>query len=86
MNELPITQPESAHQVTVIQDGDGYLVRCNECERLFRISAGGVYELLIRGDMMASHSFGLGGMVIQGVKVRTEADADLEQLLEGIDI
>ena len=86
MSELPVNQPEGTHCVTVVQDGDSYLVRCNECKRLFRIDFSGVYETLVRGDQMASHSFNIGGLVTQGITVRTEADSNIERLLDNIDI
>ena len=89
--EFNVTQPDDAHRVVVTaEEGNTYLVYCEECGRMFR-EGSGIMEILVKGDLRANHSHsisptGLDLIIGMSLAVRTETDAKLARLLDDVSI
>ena len=85
-----IYQPDDVHQVTATKEEGSYLIYCEECGRLFRYGHK-VFEVLVKGDQLANHSHTIIGKGMNltmdvSIKMRTEDDDKLDQLLADVPI
>lgn len=86
--EFTVTQPDGAHRITATEEEDSYLIYCEECGKLVRYGHK-VFEVLVRGDQEADHSYTIIGNDMNltigfFARVRTESDKKVEDLLGDI--